>query len=762
MKKEILVFLGYTLFLFILYLVVTQFKYMYASTIDYTSQHIVFPEYLRSLFYETKQLFPDFSFNIGGGQNIYNIAYYGLFSPFYALSYFLPFVNMYSYTTTMIFIFILTSSILLFYYLKQNGNSFLVCSLGGLVLLTSCGLTYHSHKHIMFCNYMPFIIMGMFGVDRYIEKNKPMLLVSSLILILLTSFYFAIPAYIILFIFLIYKKVSFDKNITKEKIVKFILKSGIYFGISGFICSILVFPTFYTLLSGRSTPSEFNVLTLLIPIPKFLYNTSSMGITMTIVLSSLLVCFKADKKDKIFTIILLLICSLGVVKLILNGFMYTSDKVLIPITPIFIFMSCKGLTLYFNYVNEKIKRISIIYIVASTIIISLFANSLDTPTLRSEYNEGIEINKKIFNEINKDDSYYRINNQYEKIFTLNPTNTNVNYTSMYSSVSNYHMYDFISNILNNDMAWGNKLVQTASSNIFSQVFFGEKYIISDYELGLGYEFMYEYGDIYLYENINYMPIGYASNNFINKNEYMNLNSFDRNINLIGNIVYDGDTTTPLAHSNIYNINDILTEDISKLNKGLHEFDINMDLSNKILFINFDIEDKPYTQSITINNVTNVLGEENTKYYNDNNNMQFIFLEPTKLQFDLSHDINLSNIKIGVIDYDVLKNRNSVDEFVATSVRGDILQGEINVTEDSYFTLTIPYDEGFTITVDGEEVEYEIVNNSFIGFQISSGFHKINIEYKTPLKIESLILSIVSIFCLTGFVVVDKKYLSKEN
>ncbi|MBQ7232519.1 MAG: hypothetical protein IJX07_04745, partial [Bacillales bacterium] len=54
---------------------------LYGSMVDWLNQHQVFPEYFRQQFYQTGNLFPDFSWEIGGGQNLYQFSYYGLFSP---------------------------------------------------------------------------------------------------------------------------------------------------------------------------------------------------------------------------------------------------------------------------------------------------------------------------------------------------------------------------------------------------------------------------------------------------------------------------------------------------------------------------------------------------------------------------------------------------------------------------------------------------------------------------------------------------------
>ena len=58
-----------------------MFGKVFGANVDWISQHSVLPEYFRQQFYDTGQLFPEFAANIGGGQNIYNFSYYGLYSP---------------------------------------------------------------------------------------------------------------------------------------------------------------------------------------------------------------------------------------------------------------------------------------------------------------------------------------------------------------------------------------------------------------------------------------------------------------------------------------------------------------------------------------------------------------------------------------------------------------------------------------------------------------------------------------------------------
>ena len=76
-------------FLTCFWLVILWKIWVFGSKVDWISQHSVFPDYFRQQFYDTGD-FSEFALDIGGGQNIYHFAYYGLYSPVFWLSYLLP------------------------------------------------------------------------------------------------------------------------------------------------------------------------------------------------------------------------------------------------------------------------------------------------------------------------------------------------------------------------------------------------------------------------------------------------------------------------------------------------------------------------------------------------------------------------------------------------------------------------------------------------------------------------------------------------
>ena len=120
-KKDYYNYLILTGIVFVIYMILTHFTNVFGSDTDWINQHTIIPDYFRQLFYKTGNLIPSFSFNYGGGQNIFNLSYYGFLSPIILPSYLLPFVSMKTYMTVVDFIIVVSSGILQ-HLIRSNGN----------------------------------------------------------------------------------------------------------------------------------------------------------------------------------------------------------------------------------------------------------------------------------------------------------------------------------------------------------------------------------------------------------------------------------------------------------------------------------------------------------------------------------------------------------------------------------------------------------------------------------------------------------------
>ena len=89
-------------------------------------------------------------------------------------------------------------------------------------------------------------------------------------------------------------------------------------------------------------------------------------------------------------------------------------------------------------------------------------------------------------------------------------------------------------------------------------------------------------------------------------------------------------------------------------------------------------------------------------------------------------------------------------------------GHINVEKEGQMLFTtIPYDEGWTVYVDGEKVDYRDFKHSFLALDLEPGEHTIEFRY-WPIGLTPGI--IVSLIAIAGFVVwmlIRKKMLVKS-
>lgn len=89
---------------------------------------------------------------------------------------------------------------------------------------------------------------------------------------------------------------------------------------------------------------------------------------------------------------------------------------------------------------------------------------------------------------------------------------------------------------------------------------------------------------------------------------------------------------------------------------------------------------------------------------------------------------------------------------------DYLPATVTTKKDSQFILTtIPYDEGWRVTVDGKPVEIKETLDALVGFEIDkAGEHEIVMEYRPTVFTLGLTISIASVIIFALVIIFDKK------
>lgn len=329
--------------------------YLAGSNIDWIKQHTMFPDYFRKLFYETGNPFPQFAAELTGGQNIWNFSYYGLYNPLFAPSYLLPFVSMVDYVQAISFVGQTLSGLLCYKWLR--GHFHAKQSLFGAVVFALAVSVIHQYcAQIMFVDYMPFLLMTLLGYDSYCKNKRYGLMMWGVVLMILTSFYYAIASLLVL---VIYAAGDWKWHKGEEPICFSFVRHmwlRLYPAVlGGFLAMFYLIPTAFSLLSQREGNSFIGLRKLLIPsfsIIKLLYHPYGVGVSALAVIALCTALFYKKGKERRMAVLLLLLLYIPVFSWLLNGGLYIRDKVFIPALPLL----CYFLASYAQRISARVLK----------------------------------------------------------------------------------------------------------------------------------------------------------------------------------------------------------------------------------------------------------------------------------------------------------------------------------------------------------------------------------------------------------------------
>ena len=786
----------------------------YASKIDYSYQHYMIPEYFRMLFYKTKNFFPSYAINLGMGQNIYNFSYYGLLSPIVLISFILPFIKMKTYLEIATIMMYLLSVVLCYSWISDKSRNTKLRFACTFLYAMSGPLVFHTHRHIMFMNYMPFVFLGLKGVEKYVNNKRPYLLIISNFLLIMTSYFFSVPALLSLVVYAVFLYLKNNKKVKITDFIKTHLVMSWYFILPVLISCVLLLPSLKAIIDNRfkavTNDSFFKYLIPHVSLKSILYDNYSMGLCAIFLLSIMYFILKKDKSKRFLAILFALIICFPCFNYILNGFMYLNNKVFIPFIPLAIllimffledlFLEKQKITIPFiiltifigflGCINYKLrvcffidlfimvtsfllfkKKKNINIILAGLIIVSL-ANCIrinvlddfsDTKVYLNQYNKEIE--KLINNNIN--DGYRTVDLTNQAFNVNNIRNINEYKTTMYSSVTNKYYKDFYWNVFDTENPKRNDAIFGDNNNPLFNIYFANKYLISSSPLK-EYQLIDRKEDVFLYENTDAFSLGYVNYRLMSESDFDKLET-PYNLEAVMNytIIADKVNSNNVSKLQELNLNDTFDYQLDQnyqfklKNSKTIEFKTKRDFTNKLLIINFKMNRSELCRNndtyITINNIENLLTCSSWKYHNRNYSFTYVIYEPRNIKVKIEKGrYDISDIKVYELDYDNIKSINKYhDNLVINNINGDVIDGSIYARNNGYLSLSIPYDKGYNIYVDGNKVDYEKVNKSFIGFKVSQGNHKVLIKYEAPWLKEGKALSITGL-CLLAITIGYKR------
>ncbi len=162
---------------------------------------------------------------------------------------------------------------------------------------------------------------------------------------------------------------------------------------------------------------------------------------------------------------------------------------------------------------------------------------------------------------------------------------------------------------------------------------------------------------------------------------------------------------------------------------------------------------------------------NGKSYGTNENNRIISIgfysegEEVKVNVKLENDVLYVKNNVDIIymfDKPAFEDAMARLSKTQVDIRGDwssdYLPGTVTTTKDDQLILTtIPYDKGWKITVDGEEVETKETLDALVCFEVEdAGYHQIVMKYRPTPFVLGLTISISSVVIFALMIIFDQK------
>lgn len=93
---------------------------------------------------------------------------------------------------------------------------------------------------------------------------------------------------------------------------------------------------------------------------------------------------------------------------------------------------------------------------------------------------------------------------------------------------------------------------------------------------------------------------------------------------------------------------------------------------------------------------------------------------------------------------------------------DTVSGSISLETPKLLCLSVPYSEGWSAYVDGEETELFPANGMYMALPLTAGEHRLRLVYKTPLLKEGVCISAFSALIFMLLVILNERRLSRKG
>jgi len=759
---------------------------------DMEAQYFPLFNYLKDMVNGTSSIF--YSFTKGPGGTMFGTFFYYLSSPLNILITLIDKSNIIDLMTWLIIIKLSLCGLTMYLYMRRKYKNDNIILLVFSICYSLMGYNINYFINIMWLDIVFLTPIVLIGLEKIIEKKSPILYIIALFISILSNYYIAYMLCIFCIIYFIYNillkyNVKEDKTIIKKLTKKFIISSIL----AGLTCSLFLIPCIAEMTNyGRGTNLSnilkldynfFDIFSKTYIGSLNLYDTlnyTSMNLYCGIFILPLVYLYminkNIDKKERKLSLLVILLMILPCFIYPLNyiwhlftipsfySYRYSyllcffliniayksynkleiNKKYIKPyimlytaISVYFIIISC--ITKYYDFITWKEISLTLIILIIylkifkiqnnkkrnklfiTLALIELILNisiifikmEMSKFPLQNRSFLNSPINEEIIENYNKD----RIEVQKRELTNF-PIKNKYNGINIFLSTSNKKYIDLMYELENKEIFKKINYYSYMDESFIKDSLIGLRYIIAQEELKYKLINTYEIDNekYYIYENENSLGLGYIIKNECNKIDFSDIKDQEllncitnENKEIYKKVEYKKENNTYKTELNKKGIYYIMGKNIMKKVKD-----------------------------------SNIEAEYNSSYIKIKNNSS------KEMKIELKDD---TNINIYYFDFDEFnKQIKKINEKLNYEIKDNKLKGKIT-TEGGILALTLPYEKGYEIKVDGKNVKYKRIMDAFVGIDLEKGTHEIEVQYNQPYLKTGIIISIIS---LLGTIIYVKK------
>ena len=318
------------------------------------------------------------------------------------------------------------------------------------------------------------------------------------------------------------------------------------------------------------------------------------------------------------------------------------------------------------------------------------------------------------------------------------------------------------------------------------------YVAQDWYTGYlpyGFEYDQTVDGYKIYKNKYALPFGYTYKDSISYEDWYELNSVEKQEAMIKAVVLDKEDSSKIELNTIKVPCEVLeTENIDIENDSFIVKEKNATLRLKVTgskgftdhYLTIDGLDYSDTFDVVENDQTEARIEiktpdgvssyiyhetpEHRYFYGKDDYVVYLgyrteALDEVVLSFNLPgtyrfNEIYVSSHSMDEYEKDVMMlSEDHLEDLVFTA---NTIEGTIDVDEEKYLLLSIPYSKGWTAFVDDKEVEILKANEHYIALRLDKGSHQIQLKYKTQGLVPGIAVSTITILGFILYVCLERK------